>query len=238
MKNNEDIYLKLKKEVKNLEYTIKHPTVVKVRNLLMRGIIQGGIHVDRYFPYFLAGVISISTANYLPITPFETDQVEENMHVETIDTSQGIHVKHLSFDHKYSDTILEYSTGWKINNNDLYERISTTYQLNEDIDINNAEEILNMSKEEIESLLTITNIETIYKDSLLPDDYIYQEDALILINHYDDENMVKTRNETNAENRFDIFCFILYYCISTSIFSFILVKAKKLFLKLILKINY
>ena len=57
-----------------------------------------------------------------------------------------------------------------------------------------------MSKEEIENILVITNVQTICKNTLTPEDKIYAEDALIIINHYKSDDETIVRQETLSEN--------------------------------------
>ena len=56
-----------------------------------------------------------------------------------------------------------------------------------------------MSKQEIEQILEITNIETIEKKDLKPEDDLYTEDTLIIINHTTSDE-VKTVQETSDQN--------------------------------------
>ena len=57
-----------------------------------------------------------------------------------------------------------------------------------------------MTKEELEQILVITNIRTIRKNTLTPEDSIYNEDAIIVINHSESETESITRLETSSEN--------------------------------------
>ncbi len=209
MENSDKLFKKFSKDVKRLQNQIEHVRLYNIRNYVMKALIKSGIVVDYALPFIIATIMianfQISTGN----APFRVDKVNKKAKIETIDTSSGFHIENISYDYYYDDEILEHSTGWIINDNGLYERTVTSYRLNDQIDLSNIEKVLSMSKEEIEKILIVTNIKTIRQSSLNPEDYIYDSEALVIINHADSENDFITRNETPTENVINSLLFII-----------------------------
>ena len=66
-----------------------------------------------------------------------------------------------------------------------------------------------MSKEELESMLTVTNVETIKKKVLSSDDMIYNSDSIIVIKHVKSEEEKFKRLETRSENFWNSLIFVV-----------------------------
>lgn len=200
---------KLTNETKQLENKIEHRKLYNIRNLVIKAVIKSGIVIDYALPFILATIIIAHSQAAKGNAPFKRDEITEKAGIETIDTSSGIHVEHLSYDFSYDDEILEYSTGWIINDRGLYQRTVTSYRLDDSIDLSDTDKVLKMTKEEVENALIITNIKTIQKNTLLPEDSIYDEDALIVINHTSSEEQTMTRPETSSENTLHSIWFVV-----------------------------
>lgn len=200
MKNSNDLIKKLTSDVIRLQNRIEHRNFYNIRNLVIGSIIKGGIAIDYTLPFIISSIIIANSQSFKEDAPFQFDEKIERAEIETIDTSSGIHLEHISHDFSYSDELIEHSTGWVMNDEGLYERIRTSYKLSSKVDLSDTEKILSMSKEEIDNILVITNIKTIKKDSLTPEDSIYNEDAIIVINYGETEKDFITRQETLSEN--------------------------------------
>ena len=136
-------------------------------------------------PFIIIGIFVAYLNSSSGKTPFKFDDSMESVYVETIDTSSGVHLKHFSSDINYDDELIQYSTGSIINDNGLYERTVTSYRVDNEIDLSDVDSILSMTREELENILIITNVKTIRKNVIDPDDEIYMNDAIIVVNHYD-----------------------------------------------------
>lgn len=230
MLNNQKLVKKLTKQKKQLENHINHRKLYNIRNTIIKALIKSGIAIDYALPFILSSVIVASVQASNGDLPFKADEItnKEKASVETIDTSNGIHVEYTSYDFDYKDEVLQYSTGWIINNKGLYERTVTSYKLNNTIDLSDTEKVFSMTKEEIENSLEITNIKTIQKNILQAEDEIYNEDALIIINHYtQNEEKAVTRTETALENFANSIVFLsLSFCLGLGFLV-----AKKIFIK-------
>ena len=166
MRNGHELFNKLSKDVERLQNRIEHVKLYNIRNYVVKALIKSGIVVDYSLPFILTTIIIANLQISKGNAPFHIDEVAEKAKIETIDTSSGMHVERISYDFRYTDEVLEHSTGWIINENGLYERTSTSYRLNNQIDLSDTEKVLSMSKEEIENILVVTNIKTIRKSSL------------------------------------------------------------------------
>ena len=209
MMDKQTLVDKLTNETKQLENKIEHRKLYNIRNLVIKALIKSGIVIDYALPFILATIIIAHSQAAKGNAPFKRDEITEKAGIETIDTSSGIHVEHLSYDFSYDDEILEYSTGWIINDRGLYQRTVTSYRLDDSIDLSDTDKVLNMTKEEVESALVITNVKTIQKNTLSPEDSIYDEDALIVINHTSSEEETMTRPETSGENALHSIWFVV-----------------------------
>lgn len=213
MKNSSDLINKLTSDVNRLQNKIEHRDLYNIRNFVVKSLIKSGIVIDYALPFIIAAIIIANSQAAKGDAPFRIDEITEKAGIETIDTSNGIHLEYISHDFSYSDEIIEHSTGWIVNDKGLYERILTSYRLSDEIDLSDTEKILSMSKEEIDNALVITNIQTIKKNTLTPEDSIYSEDAIIVINHTESEEDVIVRQETSSENTWhSIWYIVLVLC--------------------------
>ncbi len=209
MINNDKLMKKLTKDANRLQNKIKYRKLYNIRNAVVRPLIKSGIAVDYALPFIIVAIIVANAHSSEGNVPFRADEIVKKASIETIDTSSGIHLEHLSFDFDYDDELIEYSTGWIINEQGLYERTVTSYRLDDKIDLENKEKILEMTKDDIDNALVITNIKTVKKSTLDPEDEIYNSDAIIVIDHSDSEEETITRLETKSEN----FWYSLYYIV-------------------------
>ena len=191
---------KLIKDANRLQNKIEHRKLYNIRNTVVRSLIKSGIAVDYALPFIIVAMILANAQTSKGNAPFRVDEIVEKAGIETIDTSSGIHLEHLSYDFDYDDELIEYSTGWIVNEQGLYERTVTSYRLNDDIDLENKEKILEMTKDDIDNALVITDIKTVKKNTLNPEDQIYNSDAIIVIDHSESEEETITRLETKSEN--------------------------------------
>lgn len=200
MIDNNELMKKLTKDANRLQNKIEHRKLYNIRNAVVRSLIKSGIAVDYALPFIIVAMIIANAQTSKGNAPFRVDEIVEKAGIETIDTSSGIHLEHLSYDFDYDDELIEYSTGWIVNEQGLYERTVTSYRLNDDIDLENKEKILEMTKDDIDNALVITDIKTVKKNALNPEDQIYNSDAIIVIEHSESEEETITRLETKSEN--------------------------------------
>lgn len=200
MIDNNELMKKLTKDANRLQNKIEHRKLYNIRNAVVRSLIKSGIAVDYALPFIIVAMIIANAQTSKGNAPFRVDEIVEKAGIETIDTSSGIHLEHLSYDFDYDDELIEYSTGWIVNEQGLYERTVTSYRLNDDIDLENKEKILEMTKDDIDNVLVITDIKTVKKNALNPEDQIYNSDAIIVIDHSESEEETITRLETKSEN--------------------------------------
>lgn len=208
MISRNDLVNKLSRNVKKLENKIEHKTIYNIRNMLVRSLLKSGIAIDYALPFIVASTIVAYSHSAMGDTPFYIDEITEKANIETIDTSSGIHLEHVSCGFSYDDELIEYSTGWIINESGLYERTVTSYRISDEIDLSETDKILSMSKEEIENTLVTTNIQTIHKNSLTPEDEIYDSSALVIVNHSKSDETI-TRQETPSENAWHFIWFVV-----------------------------
>ena len=149
----ESLVKSLEKDINSLEKKIKYTNIYNIRNQIVRLIIDSGIIIEKSIPFIVSCLIIFNANKYvLHKTPFKFDKVMKKNSIETIDTSNNIHIEKSSYDVKYKQEKIEFSTGWKLNEKGYYQRIVTEYKINDSIDLNNIDTILKMNNEEIKKI--------------------------------------------------------------------------------------
>lgn len=204
MSDEEKLLKSLTKEVKDMESMIKNAKLYKLKKQFKKYLIKSGIVLNHVIPYALASFISYGSVSAIGFNPFSFEEVKENAKIETFETSTGLNRKTSSKDIEYGSNSFEYTTSWKLNDNGLYERTITVYEIDDSIDLSDTDKVLSMTKEEVEAKLNIIDIKTIQKNVLNEEDKIYDEDMLIITRSTEDEDDFKMRNETFFENILDV----------------------------------
>ncbi len=204
MSDEEKLLKSLTKEVKDMESMIKNAKLYKLKKQFKKYLIKSGIVLNHVIPYALASFISYGSVSAIGYNPFSYEKVKENAKIETFETSTGLNKKIISKNIEYNYNSFEHTTTWKLNDNGLYERTITVYEIDDSIDLSNTDKVLSMTKEEVEAKLNIIDIKTIQKNVLNDEDKIYDEDMLIITRSLEDEDNFKLRNETFFENILDV----------------------------------
>ena len=204
MSDEEKLLKSLTKEVKDMENMIKNAKLYKLKKQFKKNLIKSGIVLNHVIPYALASFISYGSVSAIGYNPFSYEKVKENAKIETFETSTGLNRKTSSKDIEYGSNSFGHTTAWKLNDNGLYERTITVYEIDDSIDLSDTDKVLSMTKEEVEAKLNIIDIKTIQKNVLNEEDKIYDEDMLIVTRSTEDEDDFKMRNETFFENILDV----------------------------------
>ena len=204
MSDEEKLLKSLTKEVKDMENMIKNAKLYKLKKQFKKNLIKSGIVLNHVIPYVLASFISYGSVSTIGYNPFSYEKVKENAKIETFETSTGLNRKTSSKDIEYGSNSFGHTTAWKLNDNGLYERTITVYEIDDSIDLSDTDKVLSMTKEEVEAKLNIIDIKTIQKNVLNDEDKIYDEDMLIITRSTEDEDDFKMRNETFFENILDV----------------------------------
>lgn len=222
MNNRKEVINKLYKNNKKLENIIKHRQLYNFRNKIILIIIKDCITIDCVAPFVLSSLITLETPLFKTNIPFKLDTFIESANLETIDTSNGIHLSKTSYDFNYNEEIIKYSTAWLLEKDGLYKRIETLYKPNEEYNFSNAYQIFSMTKEEVDKILTKIDIKEIYQNYLLPEDYIYDCEGFVIINHTKSPLEKIYTKETICENVTNSLMYIIISLLS----GFIIKKLK------------
>jgi len=180
---------------------------------IVSALIRCGIGLDYCIPFLASTIVAFSVYAKFNRIPFVKTDIKEYASTYSMETSNEYSKQVTSYDYKYFNNSIEYSSGWILNDNNLYERDVIVYRYN-DSDIN-LDKVLNMSNEEISKLYTICNYKKIQKEKLDEEDYIYNEDVVILNRVYNDKSY-RVRKESSIENLLDTLTFILFVFIGSS----------------------
>jgi len=226
-----DLIKNLQKEIEGVENQLNNSTFHKLKKFVIRNVLNLGIALEYALPYIIVLVLYFYIYKTEYSTPFKTDLIKKNLNAKTITTSTGITKEMTSFDTNYRGNSLKHSTGWLKNEYGLYEREITTYQIDNQLDLKNKDLILKMTKEELEKMIRIQNIETISKNELSQEDNFYKEDMLILTLTFDLEENYQIVEQSESDNFLESIGYIV-----ASLFSGVaLSKIKKIVIKKSLK---
>lgn len=193
MKTKRELLNELKKEIEDLHFAITNTKAynkkVRQKNMLYNMLL----FFNRAFPYILSLVITINLNMFKKNSPFLIDEVADYISFEELYTSTGGVKRKTSFDIDYNSEIFEYSTGWTLDEYDLYEKVTTYYRYSEikDLDIN---KILDMSLEELNQMFTIIDMKVEKKKTLTEEEQ--KEQPMIKINVFGKGEEFTMRDET------------------------------------------
>ena len=216
MKNNSYVK-KVQQDIKELENKINPSNTFLLKRLIAKNLVRFGIAVEYSLPVILSFLLLLSIREKHGRIPFKIDKIVDTVSVQNIDTSSDIHIEFLSSEKEYCDTKLEYSTGWKLNSIGLYERTSTSYIVNDDIDLTDSSKIFSMSNDELNNAFVIDDVRTITKLYLDDLDKIYTDDVVVITSNnknYDEIVRDETKKEDLADSILYIFCSL---CLGVSI---------------------
>jgi len=231
MDKQEDDLSTYAEDFKKLRERIFHTKKYNRHTFVLRSLINCGIGLDYFLPMLMSSFI-VGSKLFSSNPPFIPNEVIGYASVETFDTSLGFHSEKRSYDFDYSDLSFEHSTGWKINEEGLYERIITIYET-EGIDFTDTDKIFSMTKEEIDEKFIVTDIKTIKKNELDDDDKMYMEDSFSIVQHGNLETEFLIRDETLLENVLNSGLYLLV----TVVGGAALLGLEKVFIKVFFKIS-
>ena len=196
MINNEELIEKLTKNVKKIQDKIEFKNLYNIRNIVVRLLLKSGICIDFALPFITALIVILNISSVKDDLPFHIDEITVDANIETIDASND-GILDNSF---YDGEIVEYLTEWTMNDGGIYERVVTSYKLDDKLSSSDKSKVINMSKDELDKMFTVSNVKTINKDTL--SDYYYLLDdsnTVIIIDHLKEKETI-TRLETKTEN--------------------------------------
>ena len=208
MKDRQALINQLTRKEQELENRIEYRNLYNFRNTIANGVIKGLKGFDYALPFLMSALIIGSTPPIKKNPPFQQDMITRQASIETTDTSNGIHTYHLSYKNVFSKNELKYSTGWTINDKGRYERMEVKYNFNSLDNLNDAEKILSMTKEELDNTFSKTLPKHIEKDILSPEDYLYQTDGIIMTYSTTRKDLTTLNLETKEEDFLNSFCVI------------------------------
>ena len=191
----------LKQDLEDTKDYLKSKEEKTLRHFLAHLLVKSTIALKYALPFLVASALSIYLNSKFLNNTFYIDKIKDIGYNQEIITSTGINIDKTSYDINYDDNSIRYTTGWNIDNNGLYYREETIYDLSNEEKYMDSDVIENITKEELDNILEVEDIKVIRKNQLNQEDYFYNEDMIIFTySSYDDSN-IRYRNETSKENR-------------------------------------
>ena len=210
MKKNSDIKEILTKDIEELEYKIVHRKEFNSKNKFKYVLIKSLVLLEMAVPFALGSLVTFDLFKTYNRTPLKKDIIKDKPSVQLDIDSKGSENKNISFDTKYTDNSLEYSTKWEYING-FYERVEYIYEVK--LDNTDYLYVLNLNKEEIESMFKLVNIKKIKKNILTDEDQLYNDTYIVLHQVIDDKDNYILREENDLENFLETIIFLfLVYC--------------------------
>lgn len=216
MKNKNDMINKLKKEISKLQYNVDNTKKYNTKAFMMRRLLNGGKFVNGLAPYLLTSAIIFSQSALEKNPPFHIDQVPQEVRIETIDSTNGYHQINKYYDSEYdynynfATKFAEHSTAWTLNENNMYERTSTKYIVNQELYSKSVEALLAIPIDELVDNLLIEYVQVIQKKDLDKQDAIYNEEVVVITDHIISDDEYYMRYETENENILYSMAFIVF----------------------------
>lgn len=217
------------KDVNDLQFKIEHRKLYNTRTFLIRFLIKSGMALNRSFPFILSSALVLNSNSYKENKVFQRDVVSKPGYIQSIDMSNGSHEENACANN--GRNMVEYSTGWSINNQGLYERTVVSFNVNKKINLKNLDDILKMTEEELKELLTVSNVKTITQRELSEEDKMYDEDTVIVTQYVKSKDVEVLRQETSKEN----FEHSMACICSTCLFAVWFIKIKKFLIKTVIE---
>jgi len=208
MIDRKSLLKQLKEEVNDIEKLINNPKKYYINNKKIMNLLKVGVAVDRLLPFIITSVICFNWEMMRGNTPFITNDVVQEASVSKYMSSNGEEKINYSFDYEYDEEFIEYRTSWEEKENDFYEQTVTSYRVDNYLNLSNVEEILSMSKEELDEKLVVENVTTNLKNDINKEE-VKAENIVAINIVYNDKNNTIIRDETIGEDMASSICYLL-----------------------------
>lgn len=193
MTTKEDLIDSLTKDVLDLENVVNNYYGNKRKSKVILKLLKFGKITNKFLPYIIGSTLTSYALDAMDYSFLENNSVAEYAMVQETMLSSGDRIIKESYEKNYATAFL-YSTGWIKGQYDLYERTVYTFNFDE-LATMDFYEVLKMNKEELCSMFIVTNIETIRKSNLSEDDYLYENNTVMITNVYESEENFYMRDK-------------------------------------------
>ena len=221
---SKDIVTALEKNVTSYNKKLEDCNEHNLKYGVISSLIKAGIALDYIIPFLVSTVFMFNLFKHIDKTPFKTDIKKKYASSYSMMSSNGYERETISYENKFENNSIEYSSPWIINEHNLYERDVIVYSFNP----NNLDYsmILSMSNEELASNYEICDYKKIQKSVLSIDDHIFDEETVV-INMVDNRKHSKEEKESTLEVLIDTLLFAFNVLLS----SYIIDRMKNIFIK-------
>ena len=229
MLDREELLTNLEKDIKKIEWKVKHPHLYNFSVKSKKIIMGAGMVATFSLPFLVGATGAVYTTHALNMSITEDDMVPTYARVGTVTTSNGYFLEERVFGEKLEmGNSLKISTPWEKNDDNLYVRNETILDFT-NLDLSNPDIFLSMDIEDLKSKVRILNQNTIIKENLDIKDQIYDEELIEVDYCYIDKNDERELSETETRK---IASGVLYLFILVGLSSFIRNGAKFIFKRL------
>lgn len=187
MENSEQMFNKMINDFKKSEEIVNHLEKYNAKNKFLKILLKISLVMHKAVPFVLSLIITGSILSR--IEAINTNEKTIYATAEKTVTSSNYGRTISTFDDMEQQELFFHTTGWtQDTTTGLWSRSETVYSLNlpKTMSLENYEDIFKMPKEEIESLVKITDYREITKKNLTEEDHLYDEDAIVITFYTDD----------------------------------------------------
>ena len=229
MLDREELLTNLEKDIKKIEWKVKHPHLYNFSVKSKKIIMGAGMVATFSLPFLVGATGAVYTTHALNMSITEDDMVPTYARVGTVTTSNGYFLEERVFGEKLEmGNSLKISTPWEKNDDNLYVRNETILDFT-NLDLSNPDIFLSMDIKDLKSKVRILNQNTIIKENLDIKDQIYDEELIEVDYCYIDKTDERELSETETRK---IASGVLYLFILVGLSSFIRNGAKFVFKRL------
>ena len=221
---SKDIVITLEKSASSFNKKVEDCNEHKIKYNIISSLLKVGIALDYIIPFIVSTVLMFNLFKYIEKTPFAKDTKKKYASSYSMFTSNGYEKEVISYEEKFENNSIEYSSPWTINSNNLYERNVVVYKFNSKyLDYN---QIFTMSNEELMSNYEVFDYKKIQKSSLSMEDHIYDEET-VTINRVNNKKYSKEVKESTLEVLIDT----LLFAFNVLLASYLIDRVKNIFIK-------
>lgn len=201
---------KIQSEIDKIEEITNNRKLYNKKMKIKSKLLQTGVLVQYSLPFIISAVLSAPKVFNKNESLFTLDTIKETKKIEFFVTSTGEEKEISSYTagSASDNKELYYVTGWEENDWGLFEQTTTTYRIDQEQELDEFENNLLLTKEELDKKFITTDIKTVQKERISEEESHQTEDMVVIKGEKLLESDFKIRQETLAENSISIIGFL------------------------------
>ena len=202
---NKNYYDKINQNINKCNNIIKYRYLYNFKSIITIILLKSEIALDYIYPYVIASLITLNLSIFKENKPFIKDNIITKASIERLYQKNSSEILYNYGDKvKYDYTTIVFDGAWNLNQDQTYSRQIVSFKCNNQLINNlNINEIINMNYNDLCNLFEIEDSKTITKN--IKDNKHDLENIYVSIH----ENNYISKNETENENNYNSFIFVI-----------------------------